>query len=131
MLSTKNVLLLLLVAVACSHHQNAGPASAAVANVTSLPPSNLTVKVITASDNATRLPGADVFVIRGTGSVERLGTTDEFGLLVIKRDALTNGGIPPVGIMFCHPAFFCGILRADDVAHREDPTIALAPYVTD
>jgi hypothetical protein len=87
----------------------------------------LTVTVILASDNVTRLPAADVYVIQSDGATKRVGMTDQFGRIEIRRDLLQSPGAPPLlGIMVCHPVFYCGILREEDIDRRTERTIALA-----
>jgi hypothetical protein len=88
----------------------------------------LVITVITASDNMTRLPGADVSVVRSTGAV-RVGTTDQFGRVELKRDLFANGDSSFVGVMICHPVFYCGILREDDLHGRGEITIVLATRI--
>src|SRR5688572_19127186 len=83
----------------------------------------LAITVITASDNITRLPGAEISVVRSTG-VMRAGTTDQFGHIELKRDLLMNSDSYFMGVMICHPVFYCGILREDDIKGRGEITIA-------
>ena len=79
----------------------------------------LSVTVITASDKVTRLPGADVYIIGSTGTVEHVGTTDQFGHIELRHDFASSDS-PALGVMVCHPVFYCGILRAEDLNRRQD-----------
>jgi len=81
--------------------------------------------VITAADNVTRLPGADAFVIHSNGLIEQVGASDQFGRIDLRRRPFL-GENPAIGVMVCHPIFYCGILRTDDMAERAEGTIALA-----
>jgi len=90
--------------------------------------STLSITVITASDNMTRLPGADISVVRSTGLV-RVATTDQFGHIELRHDVLMNSDSSFIGVMICHPVFYCGLLRDDDISGRGEITIALATRV--
>lgn len=79
--------------------------------------------VITAADNRTVIPGADVVVIEATGHARTIGKTDRFGAVEV---ALTT---PWRAILVCHPLFSCGALRPEDVEGFATRTIALPPIV--
>jgi hypothetical protein len=86
----------------------------------------ITITVITAADNTTRLPGADVDLIQRSGQIENVGRTDQFGVITIRRNRIESDA---VGVMVCHPVFYCGVLRSPDLTRRTDVTIALATRV--
>lgn len=88
------------------------------------------LRIISASDNASRIPGAEVFSVGDHGALVRIGVTDTYGEIRVNRSALPKSG-NAVAIVVCHSVFFCGALRADYVAPRDEMTLALAPYVTD
>jgi hypothetical protein len=76
----------------------------------------------------TRLPGADAFIIHSNGQVERVGASDQFGRIEVGRAPFLNGD-PAIGVMGCHPVFYCGVLRTEDMTARTEGTIALATRV--
>lgn len=84
--------------------------------------------VITAADNVTRLPGAQVFVLHSDGRIESVGMTDQFGSVVIPRTAIVDADMR-IGVMVCHPVFYCGIIREQELTIRDEMTIALATRV--
>jgi hypothetical protein len=89
----------------------------------------LALTVITAADNVTRLPGAEVFVLHASGRLERIGATDQFGGIEVQRAAFLEPQAPAIGVLVCHPVFYCGMLRTEEVAARTESTIALATRV--
>lgn len=124
--------LILIIFVACGtlptaseQVPNAGPAVGRPADAT-VP---LALTVITAADNITRLPGADVHIIHASGRVEGVGVSDQFGRVEVQRDAFLSEEAPAIGVLVCHPVFYCGLLRTDEVVARTESTIALATRV--
>jgi hypothetical protein len=104
----------------CEHAQTAAAARS----------DTILLRVISAADNATRIPGAEVFVVGDHGALVRIGATNTYGEIKVRRSALTTSS-NAVAIVVCHPVFFCGALRSEDVAPRDQATLALAPFVTD
>jgi hypothetical protein len=104
----------------CAHGQSA----------TAQRSSTVLLKVISASDNATRIPAAEVFTVGDHGALVRVGVTDTYGEIKLDRAALPKSS-NVVAILVCHPVFFCGALRADYVAARDEMTLAIAPAVSD
>lgn len=90
---------------------------------------SLALTVITAADNVTRLPAAEVFVIHVDGRVEPVGITDQFGRVQVQRGPFLDNDAPAIAVMVCHPVFYCGVLRTEEVATRTESTIALATRV--
>lgn len=88
------------------------------------------LRVLNAADNATRIPGAEVFAVKDQGALGRIGVTDVNGYIKVPRSALTTSG-NAVAVVVCHPVFFCGAQRVEDLAPRDEATLALAPYVSD
>jgi hypothetical protein len=111
---------MVLLLVGCTSAITAAPAR----------PTTIVLRVISASDNATRIPGAEVFTVGNQGTLSRVGATDTFGEIRIDRSALSTRE-NAIAIVVCHPVFFCGALRADYVAPRDEMTLALAIAVTD
>ena len=104
----------------CGHAQSAPAARSAA----------ILLRVISAKDNATRIPGAEVFSVGDRGALVRIGVTGTYGEIRIDRSVLPKSG-SVIAIVVCHPVFFCGALRADYVAPRDEVTLAIAPAVTD
>lgn len=93
-------------------------------------PAIFLLRVISAADNATRIPSADVFTIGDQGALILLGQTNMFGEIKIDRSVLPKKD-NVIAIVVCHPMFFCGALQTDYVTPRDEMTIALAVVVTD
>jgi hypothetical protein len=104
----------------CVHAQGTSPARSVI----------VLLRVINAADNATRIPGVEIFTVGDGGALRRLGATDVNGEIRLERSALPKS-TNAVAIIACHPIFFCGALRADYVAPRDEMTLAIAPFVTD
>lgn len=114
---------LALIGLACSAGRTGGDSS----GVSAREPAILAITVITAADNATRLPGADIYIVHATGTA-RAGATDQFGRIELERASL-NPDSSFLGVMVCHPVFYCGMLRGEDIHGRGEMTIALATRV--
>jgi hypothetical protein len=111
----RNALLAILIFTAvgsCAH----GASKTAAASA------HLEVTVISASDNRTRIPGAEIVLLDLSGE-RHLGKTDEFGNIEIDLAR------PWRAVLICHPLFSCAALRPADVDGFETRTIALAPVV--
>jgi hypothetical protein len=116
-----NLIALLIFTAACAHAQ---PPSAAKRSEVVL------LTVISAADNATRIPAAEVFAVGDRGALMRLGATDLNGEITVGRMVLTTEA-NAVAVVVCHPMFFCGALRAEYIAPRDEATLALAVAVSD
>jgi hypothetical protein len=120
---------LVLLVLGCSTTKtrvSGGAIAVAAQQETSL--SLLAITVITASDNMTRLPGAAIYIVRAEGAAH-VGTTDQFGRVVLERALWMNADEAFFGLMVCHPIFYCGILRDEEIQGRGETTIALATRV--
>lgn len=117
----KAVVIIALIVAGCAHGQK---------SETSRRSDIVLLRVINAADNATRIPGAEVFSVGDHGALTKIGSTDANGEIRIKRTAVT---VSPnaVAVVVCHPVFFCGALRGEYVAKRDEATLALAIAVSD
>jgi hypothetical protein len=115
------LILTLLVVTGCAHAQ-----------VHEAPKRSDTIllRVISAADNATRIPGAEVFSVGDRGALMKIGSTDAYGQIKVRHSAVTTS-MNAVAIVVCHPVFFCGALRGEYIAPRDEATIALALAVSD
>ncbi|MGH9419283.1 MAG: hypothetical protein ACRD3J_04855 [Thermoanaerobaculia bacterium] len=115
------MIVVLLVLTGCAHAQEQGAAKRS---------DIVLLRVISAADNATRIPGAEVFSVGDRGALTKIGSTDTYGEIKVKRAAVTTS-TNAVAIVVCHPVFFCGALRSEYIASRDEATLALARAVSD
>jgi hypothetical protein len=92
---------------------------------------NLEFTVGNSADSSMLLPGVAVSVVTTAGDVIDIGRTDRFGQVTVPKSLLDPGKARLV--MFCHKAFFCGAVLADepqaDLRRWDEYFVTLAPVV--
>jgi hypothetical protein len=86
---------------------------------------SVTLTVLNAADNSTGIPGVKIAVIGYDGGEEAVAETDAWGQVDLPAAILGRSRLVTV----CHPLFYCGALRKEDLAGLQKRTIAIAPLV--
>jgi len=84
------------------------------------------LRVASAQDHLP-LDSATVYIVTERGTIERVGTTDDFGRACFPKSLLRG----TILLLVCHPAHFCGALRGepgDPLAAYDERYIELAVF---
>lgn len=114
----QNLILLVVVAVACSSAPDSGPAAKRVPGYT--------VFTVAGTGDIGVLGGVTVQAILRNGEVVELGTTDSLGSVEVPTELLQPSRASYV--VLCGELFFCGAVRVDQLNLDYGTYVTLAPF---